>query len=134
MTANRETVLDKWSESSLILYLTPLFPRRSAPPPSLLPQRTVQHNVRVAAKYYKRISGSRMCSLLGMSGPALERAIADMVAEGEIEAKIDRPKDVVRFGGRRTDENVLSEWAGDIGELLKVVETTWEGIQKEMMA
>jgi len=69
-----------------------------------------------------------------MSGPALERAIADMVAEGEIEAKIDRPKDVVRFGGRRTDENVLSEWAGDIGELLKVVETTWEGIQKEMMA
>jgi 26S proteasome regulatory subunit N5 len=96
--------------------------------------RTTEHNVRTAARYYKRITGSRLCGLLGMSGPDLERAIANMVAEGEVEAKIDRPRDVVRFGGKTTDESVLTEWAADLGELLGVVEKTWEGVQKEMVA
>ncbi|GMI46092.1 hypothetical protein TrCOL_g7908 [Triparma columacea] len=97
-------------------------------------ERTTQHNIRTAAKYYKRISGARLGGLLGMGGQELERAIASMVAEGEVQAKIDRPRDVVRFGGRKSDENVLSEWAADLGELLGVVEKTWEGVQKEMTA
>ena len=96
-------------------------------------RRIIQHNVRIASLYYKRIHGSRLSQLLNLDPARLEREIAGMVSEGSIYAKIDRPKDIVRFAAPKTPESVLSDWASDIDKLLHLVETTTHLIDKENM-
>merc|ERR1712161_93434 len=93
-------------------------------------RRIIQHNVRVVSLYYKRILGSRMAQLLGLEAERLEREISSMVSDGSIYAKIDRPKDIVRFAEPKTPESVLSEWGSDIDKLLHMVETTTHLINK----
>ena len=62
-----------------------------------------------------------------------EKHISQMVSNGTLYAKIDRPKDIVRFMKKRSEEEVLTDWASDIKELLGLVETTSYLIQKENM-
>ena len=95
--------------------------------------RVIQHNVRVAALYYRRIHGKRLAQLLGLDPVELEKEIASMVSNGEVYAKIDRPNDVIRFAQKKNPEAVLSDWAADISTLLHLVETTTHLIHKENM-
>lgn len=73
-----------------------------------------------------------MAQLLRLEPDRLEREIATMVSDGSIYAKIDRPKDVVRFAASKTPEAVLTEWSSDIDQLLHLVETTTHLINKEI--
>ncbi len=95
--------------------------------------RIIQHNVRVASLYYRRIRGGRLAQLLGLTSDELEKEVASMVSNGEVYAKIDRPNDIIRFKQERNPETVLSDWASDISTLLHLVETTSHLIQKENM-
>ena len=95
--------------------------------------RIVQHNIRVAALYYRRIHGQRLAQLLGLEPAALEAEISSMVSEGSVYAKINRPNDIIRFAAKKTPEAVLSDWAGDISSLLHLVESTTHLIHKENM-
>ena len=95
--------------------------------------RIIQHNVRIASIYYKRIHGGRLAQLLGLQPDRLEREISTMVSDGSVYAKIDRPKDIVRFAAPKDPEAVWSDWAADIGKLLHLVETTTHLINKENM-
>eukprot|EP00934_Nitzschia_sp_Nitz4_P001919 Nitzschia sp. Nitz4//scaffold2_size372955//340537//341983//NITZ4_000474-RA/size372955-snap-gene-0.110-mRNA-1//-1//CDS//3329546931//1919//frame0 len=95
--------------------------------------RIIQHNVRIASKYYRRIHGARLAQLLGLQTDRLEREISAMVSDGSLYAKIDRPKDIVRFASPQSAEEVLSEWSSDMDKLLHLVETTTHLINKENM-
>lgn len=99
----------------------------------LFHRRIIQHNVRIASLYYKRIHGARLAQLLKLEPQQLEREISAMVSDGSVYAKIDRPEDIVRFQVPQTAESVLSDWASDIGKLLHLVETTTHLINKENM-
>jgi len=96
-------------------------------------RRIIQHNIRVASLYYRRIHGSRLSQLLGLEPERLEKEISAMVSDGSVYAKIDRPKDIVRFSEPKSPESVLSEWSSDIDKLLHMVETTTHLINKEKM-
>lgn len=96
-------------------------------------KRIIQHNIRVASLYYKRIHGARLAQLLGLTPERLEQDIASMVSDGSVYAKIDRPKDIVRFSATKTPEAVLSDWSADIDKLLDLVESTTHLISKENM-
>ncbi len=96
-------------------------------------RRIIQHNIRVVSLYYKRIHGVRLAQLLGLDANRLEKELSSMVSDGSVYAKIDRPKDIVRFSATKTPEAVLSDWAADIDKLLNLVETTVHLIHKENM-
>ena len=96
-------------------------------------RRIIQHNVRVASLYYRQIHGSRLAQLLGLDADRLEQEISSMVSDGSVYAKIDRPKDIVRFAAAKNPEAILSDWAADIDKLLHLVETTTHLINKENM-
>lgn len=96
-------------------------------------RRIIQHNIRIASLYYRRIHGARLSQLLGLEPERLEKEIAAMVSDGSVYAKIDRPKDIVRFSEPKSPESVLSEWSSDIDKLLHMVETTTHLINKEKM-
>jgi 26S proteasome regulatory subunit N5 len=95
--------------------------------------RIIQHNIRVVAGYYQRIQGSRLAQLLGLNGPELEQELSNMVSDGQVYAKIDRPNDVIRFKVKKSSEKVLTDWAEDLKELLTLVDRTSHLIQKEKM-
>lgn len=95
--------------------------------------RIIQHNVRVASLYYRRIHGSRLAQLLGLELSRLEQEISSMVSDGSVYAKIDRPKDIIRFAAAKNPEVILSDWAANIDKLLHLVETTTHLINKENM-
>lgn len=95
--------------------------------------RMVQHNLRVASVYYRQIHTSRLAQLLSLTPAETEKHISRMVSSGTLYAKIDRPKDVVRFMKKRSEEEVLSDWAADIKTLLGLVEETTYLIHKENM-
>jgi 26S proteasome regulatory subunit N5 len=56
-----------------------------------------------------------------------------MVSSGAVYAKIDRPKDIIRFLQPKSPEIILTEYAYDIDKLLHLVETTTHLIHKENM-
>ena len=96
-------------------------------------RRIIQHNVRVASMYYRKIHGTRLAQLLGLDLIRLESEISSMVSDGTVYAKIDRPKDIIRFAAAKNPEAILSDWAADIDKLLHLVETTTHLINKENM-
>jgi len=95
--------------------------------------RIIQHNLRISSVYYRRIHLSRLAQLLSLSRDDLEKHISQMVSAGSLYAKIDRPKDIVRFKKERKEEEILSDWAADIKSLLNLVEKTTYLIHKENM-
>ena len=94
--------------------------------------RIIQHNIRVAAKYYRRIKGQRLAELLGIDTVELEMELSNMVNNRDVFAKVDRPSDIIRFAPSKTPEAILSDWSHDISTLLNLVETTTHLIHKEM--
>lgn len=99
----------------------------------LFHKRVVQHNVRVFSTYYKRIRFSRFAQLIGQDEEAAERFLSEMVSDKMIYARIDRPMGIISFKRPADASETLTDWAGNIGELLKLVETSCHLINKERM-
>jgi len=95
--------------------------------------RIIQHNIRIAALYYRRIHGKRLAQLLNLDPGMLEEQVSNMVSDGSIYARIDRPSDIIRFAQAKTPEETLSDYASDIKSLLFLVEKTTHLIHKENM-
>jgi 26S proteasome regulatory subunit N5 len=98
-----------------------------------LRNRVIEHNVRVIAKYYTRITTSRLCSLLDLSPSETESYISDLVTSKTVYAKIDRPAGIVSFEKKRSPDEVLNEWSGNMKGLLGLLERIDHLITKEEM-
>lgn len=96
-------------------------------------ERTTQHNIRVAAKNYKRIRTTRLAELLGLTTDEIETQLSRLVADGMLMARINRPANIVTFKKPESHEETLSAWASDISSLLTHVELTCHLINKENM-
>eukprot|EP00887_Chlorella_sp_A99_P001021 scaffold14.g1021.t1 len=95
--------------------------------------RVVEHNIRVVAKYYRRVSTARLAQLLDLTPAEAERHLADMVVANKVVAKIDRPAGVVRFAAPAAPAAALNAWSSNLGRLLETVEKACQQIQKESM-
>ena len=98
-----------------------------------LRKRVIEHNVRVIAQYYTRITISRLCTLLDLSEQETETYISDLVTSKTVYARIDRPARVVNFEKAKTPDEVLNDWSGDVTRLLGKLERIDHLITKEEM-
>ena len=98
-----------------------------------LRKRVIEHNVRVVAKYYTRISTSRLTQLLDLTEEETESYISQLVTAKTVYAKIDRPARVVSFAKTRAPDEVLNEWSGSVKGLLGLLERIDHLITKEEM-
>eukprot|EP01038_Epipyxis_sp_PR26KG_P008428 gene8428-11402_t len=98
-----------------------------------LRDRIIQHNLRVIAKYYKRIRSARLEVLLGLSANELELQISTIASSGDLFVKIDRPAGIISFEQKKLPEYVLSEWASDLNKMLNLMEGTCHLINRENM-
>lgn len=98
-----------------------------------LQARVVEHNIRVVAQYYECIATPRFAQLLDLPEAELERFISDMVSNGIVYAKIDRPRAKVSFVKRKDPSDVLNEYSHNISGLLNLLEKTCHLIHRENM-
>lgn len=82
-------------------------------------------NIRVIAKYYTRITLTRLNSLLDLSAQQAEEILGRLVVSGTIWARIDRPAGIINFRNKRSAEDVMNDWSSDMQKLLGFVEKTW---------
>lgn len=98
-----------------------------------LRHRVIEHNVRVIAKYYTRITFPRLTELLDLSEEETEKYISDLVCKKTVYARIDRPARIVSFEMKRGPDEVLDEWSSSMKGLLALLERVGHLMQKEEM-
>ncbi|SCU81343.1 LAME_0B06612g1_1 [Lachancea meyersii CBS 8951] len=96
-----------------------------------LRKRVIEHNLRVISKYYTRINLSRLNELLDLTESETERFVSDLVNQGIIYAKINRPAKIVNFGKPKNSSSLLNEWSSNVDQLLEQIETIGHLITKE---
>ncbi|XP_043280184.1 26S proteasome non-ATPase regulatory subunit 12 isoform X2 [Venturia canescens] len=100
-----------------------------------LRNRVVEHNIRIMAKYYTKITLTRMSELLDLPIQETEASLCKLVESGIINARTDRPAGVVRFTGTQEPAALLDAWAASLSKLMGLVNNTTHLIhQEEMLA
>ncbi|XP_066603716.1 26S proteasome non-ATPase regulatory subunit 12 [Prorops nasuta] len=100
-----------------------------------LRNRVVEHNIRIMAKYYTKITLIRMSELLDLPVEETETCLCNLVETGVINARTDRPAGVVRFTGAQEPAALLDAWASSLSKLMGLVNHTTHLIhQEEMLA
>jgi len=98
-----------------------------------LKKRVTEHNISVMAKYYTRITLTRLSELLDLPLEEAEKFLSEMVVSKTITAKTDRPAGIVNFQGNKNANAVLNEWADNVAALMRLVNNTTHLINKEHM-
>ncbi|KAI0314771.1 PCI domain-containing protein [Amylostereum chailletii] len=96
--------------------------------------RVIEHNVRIIAQYYSRITLARLMSLLDLPAKETEETLSRLVVSGSIWARIDRPAGIVNFRNTRSAEEVMNDWSSDMQKLLGFVEKAWMGMNAAQAA
>jgi 26S proteasome regulatory subunit N5 len=97
-----------------------------------LHSRVVEHNIRVIAKYYTRVSTKRLTQLLDLNEKDSEEFLSKLVVSKTIYARIDRSAGVVNFQTKKDANEILNNWSNDINSLLNLIEKTCHLISKEV--
>lgn len=97
-----------------------------------LHNRVVEHNIRVIAKYYTRVSTKRLTQLLDLNEKDSEEFLSKLVVSKTIYARIDRSAGVVNFQTKKDANEILNNWSNDINSLLNLIEKTCHLISKEV--
>lgn len=113
-----------------------------------LQRRIIEHNLRIINKYYSFIQLDRLAFLLQVDAKEAERYVSEMVNNGMILAKINRPKGLIKFeklqhgtaaGAMNVSSNsenineLLDNWIYDVDKLLEEVDSIGHLINKEKM-
>ena len=93
--------------------------------------RVIEHNLRVIAKYYTRITMKRLCELVDVDQNSLEKDISRLVNDGMISCKIDRLGGLVDFRQKQTPREQLNDWGRGLDSLMNLVNQTTHLISKE---
>ncbi|PCH33904.1 26S proteasome non-ATPase regulatory subunit 12 [Wolfiporia cocos MD-104 SS10] len=96
--------------------------------------RVIEHNIRIIAQYYTRITLSRLTSLLDLTQQQAEETLCRLVVSGTVWARIDRPTGIVNFRSSKSAEDVMNDWSSDMQRLLGLVEKTWMGVNAAQAA
>lgn len=99
----------------------------------VLHDRVIEHNIRVIAKYYTRITTKRLTQLLDLNEKDTEDFLSKLVVSKTIHARIDRTAGLISFQVKKDANSILNEWSSDINSLLNLVEKTCHLISKEEM-
>jgi 26S proteasome regulatory subunit N5 len=87
-----------------------------------LHKRINEHNLRVLAKYYTRITMKRLTSLLDMDRQDAEDLLSRLVVDKTVAAKIDRPAGIVTFKSQVDSPKViLNQWSANVNSVLDLI-------------
>ena len=99
----------------------------------VLQLRVVEHNIRVLAKYYTRISLQHFSDLLHLDVKESEKRLCEQVVKGTVTAKIDRLDGVISFSKQKDTEEILNAWSGNLNSVMNLIGNSNHLITKERM-
>jgi 26S proteasome regulatory subunit N5 len=99
----------------------------------VLHKRIIEHNIRVIAAYYRRLTLERLAELVGMPPDDTEEFLCTMVSDKLVSARVNRMDKTVSFIQSRSKEQHLNQWADGVAEVLALLGTTCHLITKEQM-
>lgn len=94
-------------------------------------KQLIQHNLRIIGLYYERISIKRMNNLVGVDADTCEAELCEMINNKLVNAKINRPDNVVNFKRAKNENEILNSWRSDIHKILDLVDHTANLINRE---
>ncbi|KAG0770596.1 hypothetical protein G6F33_001046 [Rhizopus arrhizus] len=97
-----------------------------------LHNRVIEHNIRVVAKYYTRVTTKRLTQLLDLNEKDTEEFLSKLVVSKTIYARIDRTAGIINFQTKKDANQILNDWSSDINSLLNLIEKTCHLISKEV--
>jgi len=95
--------------------------------------RVVEHNIRIVAKYYTRITTERLADLLNLPADKAEEYLSKLVVDGTVYAKIDRIKGTIDFVEYEEPHVMLDNWSSNMDQLMGMVNKACHLISKEEM-
>jgi len=95
--------------------------------------RVVEHNIRIMAKYYTKVTLTRMAQLLDLKTEEVEEVLCNMVVAGTVRGKIDRPAGIVSFIDTKDPSELLNDWSHNLNSLMSLIARTTHLINKEEM-
>uniref|UniRef100_A0AAF5PYX1 PCI domain-containing protein n=1 Tax=Wuchereria bancrofti TaxID=6293 RepID=A0AAF5PYX1_WUCBA len=96
--------------------------------------RVGEHNMRMIAKYYTKITFARMAELLDYPVEQMESFLCNLIVTGAIpDAKIHRPAKVVNLRARKANIEQLDQWASSVRKLTDILNKVSHLISKEEM-
>merc|ERR1712223_1897492 len=98
-----------------------------------LKNRVVEHNIRIMAKYYTKVTLKRMSELLDLKVDETEDFLSKMVVDKCVEAKVDRLDGIVHFSRNQDPNEMLNDWSHNISDLMGLVMKTTHLINREEM-
>ena len=98
-----------------------------------LKNRVVEHNIRIMAKYYTKVTLKRMSELLDLKVDETEDFLSKMVVDKSVEAKVDRLDGIVHFSRNQDPNEMLNNWSQNISDLMGLVMKTTHLINREEM-
>ena len=90
----------------------------------------IAKNLAVAGKFYRAVRLSRLAVLFSADALAIEEELAQLIVDGKLEGKINRPEGIVRFA-RDKAEGQLDAWAANLNRLVELVDFVCERIERE---
>uniref|UniRef100_A0A0R3RRU6 PCI domain-containing protein n=1 Tax=Elaeophora elaphi TaxID=1147741 RepID=A0A0R3RRU6_9BILA len=96
--------------------------------------RVGEHNMRMIAKYYTKITFARMAELLDYPVEEMESFLCNLIVTGAIpDAKIHRPAKIVNLRARKANIEQLDQWASSVRKLTDILNKVSHLISKEEM-
>jgi len=94
-------------------------------------KQLIQHNIRIIANYYEKVSLKRMSELIGVTLEVQEDELSEMINNKLVSAKVNRPDGFVIFRQRQNENDILNEWRFDIHSILDLVDNATNLIHRE---
>mmetsp|Transcript_2112 Transcript_2112/g.3017 ORF Transcript_2112/g.3017 Transcript_2112/m.3017 type:complete len:486 (+) Transcript_2112:35-1492(+) len=98
-----------------------------------LRHRVIEHNIRVLAAYYTKITTKRFAELLELDLDESEKHLSRLVVNKNVYARINRPGGLITFRKPQLAPEELNKWSSNVSELLGLLEKTSHLIQRENM-
>lgn len=99
-----------------------------------LQNRVGEHNIRMIAKYYSRITMKRLSELLDWSLEKTETFLCQMIIDRTVEhAKIDRLDGVVCFEPIKSHVDMMDEWSYSVDHVMNKINQVCHLMAKEEM-
>lgn len=93
--------------------------------------RYLEKNIRVIAKQYKNVHFSKVGALVGIEGNQVETIVTEMIEDGRLDAKIDRPKQLIKFGSLKKYNETLNQWGKGVQNLINRVDECVDLLERE---
>eukprot|EP00828_Plagiopyla_frontata_P017832 TRINITY_DN22_c0_g1_i2.p1 TRINITY_DN22_c0_g1~~TRINITY_DN22_c0_g1_i2.p1 ORF type:complete len:446 (+),score=71.10 TRINITY_DN22_c0_g1_i2:68-1405(+) len=94
-------------------------------------KQLIQHNIRVISMYYEEIYLKRMTELFELKADPIETELCEMINEKLVTAKIDRVDQIIRFGEKINENEVLNNWIFDMNKVMDIVDKTCKLIHRD---